>query len=39
MEDNIIIENVEFSQEKKKKNIQENVFNNEYEGGDVDANN
>ena len=39
MEDNIIIENVEFSQELYEKNIQENVFNNEYEGGDVDANN
>ena len=39
MEDNIIVENIEFSQELYEKNIQENVFNNEYEGGNVDANN
>lgn len=39
MEDNIIIEEVEFSQELYEKNIQENSFNEEYEGGDIDANN
>jgi len=39
MEDNIIIENVEFSQELYEKNIQENTFTAEYEGGDVDADN
>lgn len=39
MEDNIIIENVEFSQELYEKNIQENVFNTEYEAGEDDANN
>lgn len=39
MEDNIIIENIEFSQELYEKNIQENEFNEEYEGGNIDANN
>lgn len=39
MEDNIIIENVEFSQELYEKNIAENEFNTEYEAGENDANN
>lgn len=39
MEDNIIIENVEFNQELYEKNIVENNFDIEYEGGDIDANN
>ncbi len=39
MEDNIIQETVEFSQELYEKNIAENTFETEYEGGDVDANN
>lgn len=33
-EDNIIIEEVEFNQELYEKNIQENEFNPEYEGGE-----
>ena len=39
MEDNIIEETVEFSQELYEKNIQENTFIEEYEGGDIDADN
>ena len=39
MEDNIVIENVEFSEELYQKNISENTFEEEYEGGDIDANN
>lgn len=39
MEDNIIEETVEFSQELYEKNLQENTFTEEYEGGDLDANN
>ena len=39
MEDNIVIENVEFSQELYEKNIQENNFEIEYEGGNEDADN
>lgn len=39
MEDNIIIENVQFSQELYEKNIKENTFNTEYEAGDTNANN
>ena len=39
MEDNIIIENVEFSEELYQKNIAENSLDIEYEGGDIDANN
>lgn len=38
-EDNVIVENVEFSQELYEKNIAENTFVEEYEGGDLDANN
>ena len=34
MEDNIIIEEVEFSEKLYKKNIKENEFNTEYEAGD-----
>lgn len=34
MEDNIIEETVEFSQELYEKNIQENTFETEYEAGD-----
>lgn len=37
--DNIIEETVEFSQELYEKNIQENTFETEYEGGNLDANN
>ncbi len=39
MEDNIIIENVEFSEELYKKNIAENEFEIEYEEGEENANN
>lgn len=39
MEDNIVIENVDFSQELYEKNIQENTFETEYEGGDENADN
>jgi hypothetical protein len=39
MEDNIIIEEVEFSEKLYKKNIKENEFNTEYEAGEEDANN
>ena len=39
MEDNIIIEEVEFSEELYQKNIEENTFTEEYEGGEIDANN
>lgn len=39
MEDNIVIENVEFSEELYQKNIQSDTFEIEYEGGDIDANN
>ena len=37
--DNIIEETIEFSQELYEKNLQENTFTEEYEGGDLDANN
>lgn len=39
MEDGLIIEEVEFSEELYQKNLQENEFNEEYEAGDLDANN
>lgn len=40
MEDNIIIENVDFDEELYKKNIMENSLDIEYEGGDLsDADN
>ena len=39
MPENIIEETVEFSQELYEKNIQENTFTEEYEGGDIDADN
>ena len=39
MEDNIIEETVEFSQELYEKNIQENNFETEYEAGEDNANN
>lgn len=39
MEDNIEIENIEFSQELYEKNVQENTYETEYEGGEIDANN
>ena len=38
-EDNIQLETVEFSKELYEKNIQENTFETEYEGGNLDANN
>ena len=37
--DNIIEETVEFNQELYEKNIRENTFEEEYEGGDLDADN
>ena len=37
--DNVFEETVEFSQELYKKNIKENEFNEEYEAGDLDADN
>ena len=37
--DNIIEETVEFSQKLYEKNIKENTFIEEYEGGDLDADN
>lgn len=39
MEDNIIEETVEFSQELYEKNIAENTFETEYEAGEEDADN
>ena len=39
MEDNIIIENVDYDEELYKKNIAENSLDIEYEGGDIDADN
>lgn len=39
MEDNIIEETVEFSQELYEKNIQENTFETEYEAGEDNADN
>lgn len=39
MEDNIIEETVEFSQELYEKNLQENTFETEYEAGEDNANN
>lgn len=39
MGDNITQETIEFSQELYEKNIAENTFVEEYEGGDLDANN
>lgn len=38
-DDNIIIEEIEFNQELYEKNIQENTFETEYEGGEDDADN
>lgn len=39
MEDNIIIENVDFDEKLYQKNIAENSLDIEYEGGDIDADN
>lgn len=39
MEDNVIIENVDFNEELYQKNIAENSLDIEYEGGDIDADN
>lgn len=39
MEDNIIIEDVDFSEELYEKNINENSLDIEYEGGDLDEDN
>lgn len=39
MEDNIVEETVEFSQELYEKNLQENTFETEYEAGEDNANN
>lgn len=39
MEEELIIEEVEFSEELYQKNIQEHEFNEEYEAGELDANN
>lgn len=38
-DDNVIIENVDFSEELYQKNIAENSLDIEYEGGDLDADN
>ncbi len=38
-EDNIMIENVEFTEELYQKNIAENTLEIEYEAGDENANN
>lgn len=38
-EENIIIEEVEFKQELYEKNIKENEFETEYEGGEENADN
>lgn len=38
-EENIIIEEVEFNQELYEKNVKENEFEMEYEGGEENANN
>ncbi len=38
-EENIIIEEVEFNQELYEKNIRENEFETEYEGGEENADN
>ena len=37
--DNIVFEDVEFNEELYQKNIKENSFEIEYEGGDIDADN
>ncbi len=39
MGDNVVIENVEFNEELYQKNVIENIFEEEYEGGDIDADN
>ena len=39
MNDNIVIEEVEFNEELYQKNIKENTFNTEYEAGEDNANN
>lgn len=39
MEDNIVIEEVEFNEELYEKNIKENTFETEYEAGVDNANN
>lgn len=39
MEDNIFVENIEFSEELYQKNITENSLDVEYEAGDIDADN
>jgi hypothetical protein len=39
MEDNVIIENVDFNEELYQKNIAENSLDIEYEGGDINADN
>ncbi|MCI8346236.1 MAG: hypothetical protein HFJ42_09980 [Clostridia bacterium] len=39
MEDNIVMEEIEFSEELYKKNITENTFVEEYEGGEINADN
>lgn len=39
MEDNIIIEEIEFSEELYQKNIEENSFTEEYERGEIDGDN
>lgn len=39
MEDNILIEDLEFKDELYQKNIAENTFNTEYEAGEDNADN
>lgn len=39
MDDNIIIENIDFSEELYEKNISEHSLDIEYEGGDINEDN
>lgn len=39
MEDNMIIEEIEFSEEEYKKNIKENKYEEEYERGEINGDN
>lgn len=39
MEDNIVIETIDFNEELYQKNIKENSFKTEYEAGEDNANN
>lgn len=39
MEENIITDTIEFSEELYQKNLNKNIIIEEYEGGDIDADN